>query len=129
MDLQPVKTSLSVSDTPWLASADGTQYAETITLDLTKFTEADHYPNGVILSGIPLIQDATSKLYGPVATDATVSEGHLYKPVVVTDTTHTHYGAALLARGVAFEDKLPWAQAAHAPGFRYRNATTGDDAE
>lgn len=74
-DFQPYTTSEEVTaDRPWLASLDGTNDANTITLDLTKFTSGTHYtagtllqPRNVLKSGLPLGKITASGLYAPYA--------------------------------------------------------------
>lgn len=65
MDLQPrTKTTVS-EDRSWLADANGI-HTHKATLDYSAFTEADHYPNGYIPSGIGL-RKLVSGLYGPAS--------------------------------------------------------------
>lgn len=73
-DFQPyvVLNETVTADRPWLASLDGTNDANTITLDLTKFTAGAHYtagtplqPRNILKSGLPLGQITASGLYGP----------------------------------------------------------------
>lgn len=53
-------------DRSWLGSAHGTTATRTITLDVTAFTEATHYPNGFIPSGV-VLAELSSGLFGPYA--------------------------------------------------------------
>lgn len=74
-DFQPYSYTDSVTaDRPWLASLVGVQDTNTITLDLTKFTEGTHYTTNtnpmafgrcVMKSGIPLGKVTASGLYAP----------------------------------------------------------------
>lgn len=74
-DFQPYSYTDSVTaDRPWLASLVGVQDTNTITLDLTKFTEGSHYVRSanpalqgrnVMKSGIPLGKVTASGLYAP----------------------------------------------------------------
>ena len=74
-DFQPYSYTDSVTaDRPWLASLVGVQDTNTITLDLTKFTEGTHYVKSanpalqgrnVMKSGIPLGKLTESGLYAP----------------------------------------------------------------
>jgi hypothetical protein len=74
-DFQPYSyTETATADRPWLASLVGVQDTNTITLDLTKFTEGTHYVKGVspliqgrnvMKSGIPLGKVTASGLYAP----------------------------------------------------------------
>jgi hypothetical protein len=67
MDLGLTNKTYNVEDRSWLASRDGTEYTQTITLDVSAFTANTHYPNGYIPSGIVLGQITASGLYGPYA--------------------------------------------------------------
>lgn len=67
-------TSIAVTSTPfqverrsWLLSQHGTDPGTTlsITLDVSAFTAATHYPNGYIPSGCNLAKITASGLYGP----------------------------------------------------------------
>jgi hypothetical protein len=74
-DFQPYSyTDTVTADRPWLASLVGVQDTNTITLDLTKFTEGTHYVTSanpalqgrnVMKSGIPLGKVTASGLYAP----------------------------------------------------------------
>ena len=74
-DFQPYSYTDSVTaDRPWLASLVGVQDTNTITLDLSKFTEGTHYiksanpmlqGRNVMKSGIPLGKVTASGLYAP----------------------------------------------------------------
>ncbi|MFJ6069059.1 hypothetical protein ACIQHU_39220 [Streptomyces tendae] len=74
-DFQPYSYTDSVTaDRPWLASLVGVQDTNTITLDLTKFSEGSHYVTSanpmlqgrnVMKSGIPLGKVTASGLYAP----------------------------------------------------------------
>lgn len=74
-DFQPYSyTDTATADRPWLASLVGVQDTNTITLDLTKFTEGTHYTisanpalqgRNVMKSGIPLGKVTASGLYAP----------------------------------------------------------------
>lgn len=74
-DFQPYSYTDSVTaDRPWLASLVGVQDTNTITLDLSKFTEGTHYVKSanpalqgrnVMKSGIPLGKLSASGLYAP----------------------------------------------------------------
>lgn len=51
-------------DRSWLGSRDGTEVTRSITLDVSAFTEEDHYPDGYIKSGTVLTH-LGNNLYGP----------------------------------------------------------------
>ena len=110
MFLGPTTTEYALDDKPWLGSADGTQATETITIDLDLFTKNTHYPEGVLLSGIPLAQNTTTKLWGPYAAGGANGldkmEGHLYGAQRVVDGVK-RYSAALFTRGKVRLSRLP----------------------
>lgn len=69
MNLSPVKQAFGQDDQSWLGSSHGTQAAKSITMDVTKFTAGTHYPNGYLISGLPLAQVTATGLYAPYDVD------------------------------------------------------------
>lgn len=75
MDIQPYTTSESLAvGRPWLMSMLGIEANQTVTLDLTKFSESLHWteaskyqPERKLKSGIPLGKITSSGLYAPYA--------------------------------------------------------------
>ena len=65
MDLSLRTETWGQDDQSWLGSQHGTEMARTITLDVSKFTEGTHYPDGYFLSGLPLGKVTATGLYGP----------------------------------------------------------------
>lgn len=65
MSINVKSTSIAVGDDSWLASRHGTDDIQTITLDISTFTEGTHYPNGFLKSGLPLGEITASGKYGP----------------------------------------------------------------
>lgn len=119
MDIQPRVTSdIGQHDYDWLDSRFGTEDPETVTLDLSKFTEATHYPDGFIRAGGPITKDGTTGLYGPAAEADTTCDGHLYQNVQVNSGA-TKAGAPMLWHGVVRSARVPYAAGALAPHFRY----------
>ena len=112
MDLN-VRTTTYVQDSDkWLGSAHGTDTAHTITLDMSLFTEATHFPNGFIPSGMTLGKVTASGKYGPynnaLANGQETMVGFLYKPVKVhSDNTAGNAIGALLQHGFIDESELP----------------------
>ncbi len=110
-----------VDDPSWLGSEHGTDATETVTLDVAAFTEADHYPDGVIPSGTPLSIIDASGLYGPYDSEGTLS-GFLIAPRVV-ETGVTRIAAGLLTHGKVRADHAIIAPVADAaddvPGIRF----------
>jgi hypothetical protein len=111
MDLSPQTTTTSgLSDKSWLDSTHGLDMNRPITLDLTKFVEADHYPDGSIRSGTALAEITATGLFGPyddaLANGQQVMAGHLYEDEKV-NAGSTKAGAALFRHGAVRRDKLP----------------------
>ncbi|KPC89943.1 K structural protein [Streptomyces sp. NRRL F-6602] len=73
MDLSLKVESFSQDRRDWLGSAHGTDAPVSVTLDVSKFTKATHYPDGYLKSGIPLGKVTASGLYGPY--DGAASDG------------------------------------------------------
>ncbi len=124
MDLSIHTESYQQEDQSWLGSADGTNSARSVTLDAATFTEATHYPDGYLLSGLPLA-DQGDGTFGPVnsaATDGTQNLAGFLFTAQVTDGTG-HVGAPMLDWGRIVTDKLPVALDAASqdtnPHFRF----------
>ncbi len=66
-DISVHSTPFQVENRQWLLSPHGTDPGCTLslTLDVSAFTAAVHYPNGYIPSGTPLAKITASGLYGP----------------------------------------------------------------
>lgn len=114
----------------WLLGTHGTGPGEnpSITLDVSAFTPATHYPNGFIPSGTVLGRITATGLYAPYdnAFDADpvtagqqgdgreVAAGILFSSVTVPNPADTtkDVGGALLQRGDVDPAKLPFATAA-----------------
>ena len=117
MDIAPKRSAdFVVEDRSWLASADGTANLKSVSLAIPLFTEATHYPDGVIKSGT-LLAEATSGTYagkyGPyddAATDGRqTATGHLWNttPVRTDSLAPTYVGAPMQRWGVIDESNLP----------------------
>lgn len=120
MDLQPTSTTVtSLEDRSWLGSAHGTDSTDSITLDLSLFDEATHFPDGEINSGVCLAQVTASGLYGPYdgggAGGLEVGKGYLFNVISVRNPAGKA-GAPLLRHGKVKVDKLP-ANSGHDSGF------------
>lgn len=100
-------------DKSWLGNGrEGINDARSITLDLSLFTLATHYPNGFIPSGIALGKVTATGLYGPynnaLATGVENFRGFLLSSVEVRSTNVTgKVGAALYWRGAVRQSRLP----------------------
>jgi len=66
-DISVATVNYQVDKRAWLLSPHGTDPGTTpsITLDVSAFTAATHYPNGYFLSGMPLGKITATGLYGP----------------------------------------------------------------
>jgi len=110
MDLSIRRTETGTEDQSWLGSAHGTNACRTITLDLSAFTKATHYPKGVLKSGIALRKLANG-LYGPWAAagegeDQNILAGFLFTTQRVHDGA-TRIGAPLYEHGRINTARLP----------------------
>lgn len=89
MNLIPQHETFGQDNQTWLGSEHGTSSGRPVTLDLSTFTAGTHYPNGYLLSGLPLGKITASGKYGPYdhttpATDGRQSfVGFLLTPVRV----------------------------------------------
>lgn len=110
MPLRTNPTIVGNSDPSWLGSAHGTDATQSITLDISKFTKATHFPKGRIKSGEPLGKITATGLYGPYKSDATdgtdTAVGFLYGDVPVVDGD-TALPAAILLHGQVKTANLP----------------------
>lgn len=94
----------------WLGSQHGTESNRSITLDVSTFTEATHYPDGFIPSGTVLGEIEATGLFGPFDPNAVdgrdTAAGHLFNSIPVSADA-TNIGAPLLDHGAVVESKLP----------------------
>lgn len=104
MDIAVKRASFGQDDQSWLGSAHGTTAAQSITLDVSTFTKADHYPGGFLKSGLPLAKSGEKHVLW--ATGAVLA-GFLFTPVSIPASTATPVGAALLEHGRVIVSKLP----------------------
>lgn len=101
--------SFGAGDQSWLASSHAIWNGRTEKLDISAFTEADHYPNGYIPSGTPVAEvggvlvpyDSTEA----TTTNAGVLAGHILtdQPVVGT----ADFAVPLLDHGRVKASKVP----------------------
>lgn len=124
-DISVQTTSYQVEKRSWLASPHGTEPGTnpSVTLDVSAFTAATHYPNGYLLSGIVLGKITATGLYGPyndtLSNGQEVAAGILLASVKVPNLADTtkDVGAALLVHGFVNEAKLPIANGATGRGY------------
>ena len=131
-DISVQTTAFQVENRSWLLSPHGTDPGTTpsITLDVSAFTAATHYPDGYIKSGIVLGKLTAGGKYVPYV-DAAVdgsgtAAGILLSSVKVPNTADLtkDVGAALLVHGFVDPAKLPIANAATGGGFLDANGRT-----
>ncbi|MGC0365011.1 hypothetical protein ABH922_002995 [Rhodococcus sp. 27YEA15] len=95
----------------WLLSAHGTDPGTnpSITLDVSKFTAATHFPKGYIPSGVVIAKITATGLYGPfdkAATDGRqTNAAHLFGSLNVVGLTKV--GGAAVVHGFVKESRLP----------------------
>lgn len=112
MDLSLRTETFGADDQSWLGSTHGTQATESITLDVSAFTPATHYPAGYFKSGIPLGEiTATPGKYGPydgAATDGRQTlVGFLYAAVKAPSVNTVDVAGAMLVHGKVRASRLP----------------------
>ena len=124
-DISVQTTAYQVEKRSWLLSQHGTDPGTTpsITLDVSAFTAATHYPNGYLLSGIVLGKLTAGGKYVPYV-DAGVdgsgtAAGFLFASVKIPNLLDLtkDVGGALLVHGFVDPAKLPIANAAAGGGF------------
>ncbi|HEX6969117.1 MAG TPA: head decoration protein [Micromonosporaceae bacterium] len=110
MDISVRKTEYTVEDRSWLGSRDGTEFTRSVTLDVSAFDQATHYPNGYIPSGTVLGRITATGLYGPynnaLNNGQEVAEGFLFNSTQVR-AGGPDVGAPLQWRGVIRTSRLP----------------------
>lgn len=99
-------------DKSWIRRREGLDDMPSITLDLTTFVLATHYPDGFIRSGTVLGKITATGLYGPYATGALdgrqAARGFLGGAVDMTSVPATNKSvSALFWRGTIKESRLP----------------------
>ncbi len=112
-DISVKKTDFQVEKRDWLLSPHGTEPGTTpsVTLDVSKFVAATHYPNGYVPSGCVLGKVTATGLYGPY--DDTASDGRqtatglLFSSLSI-GTGSTKVGGAQLKHGFVDDTKLPF---------------------
>lgn len=116
-DISVVTTQYQSENRSWLLSEHGTEPGTTpgVTLDISKFDSATHYPNGYIPSGVVIGLITATGLYGPYDPDGSdgreTATGILFGSLPVR-TGSTKVGGAQVVHGFVAESKLPFASAA-----------------
>ena len=116
-DISVVTTQYQSENRSWLLSEHGTEPGTTpgVTLDISKFDSATHYPNGYIPSGVVIGLITATGLYGPYDPDGAdgreTATGILFGSLPVR-TGSTKVGGAQVVHGFVDESKLPFASAA-----------------
>ena len=112
MDLSMRTETFGQEDQSWLGSQHGTDMARSITLDVSAFTASTHYPQGFLLSGLPLGKLTSGGKYVPYTSGAAdgsqTLRGFLLTSVRVnTLDTAIDVQGALFIHGVVITAKLP----------------------
>lgn len=110
MDISVRSESFGTENRSWLGSAHGTDATRSITLDVSAFTEATHFPDGYIPSGTVLGRITATGLYGPyddAAVDGReIAAGFLFNSTKAA-TGGADVGAPMLEHGMVLEANLP----------------------
>lgn len=112
-DISIKKVELQVEKRAWLLSEHGTEPGTTpsITIDVSKFTPATHFPNGYLPSGTVLGKVTVGGLYGPYDNTATdgreVADCILFSSLTIASGS-TKVGGAGLVHGFVNTSKLPF---------------------
>lgn len=136
-DISVHTTSYQAEKRSWLLSEHGTEPGTNpgVTLDVSAFTAATHYPNGYLLSGIVLgviTATSTDKVlvvgpYDDTASDGRqVAAGILFSSVKIPNLADTtkDCGGAMVVHGFVKSSRLPIANAATGAGFIDANGKT-----
>lgn len=114
MDFNVRSESFAPESRGWLRGPHGTEPGTmpSVTLDLTLFTQATHYPDGHIKSGCVIAQVTATKLWGPFDPDAT--DGRQNAKGLLFDSENVRTGQtkalnALFVHGFADATRLPYA--------------------
>jgi len=105
MDLSIKTTTYAQDDHSWLGSKHGMDECSTVTLDVSTFTAGTHYPNGFLLSGLPLM-DVGGNKHGLWTTGNDLA-GFLAFAVKTASVNTTDVSGAMLERGRVITDNLP----------------------
>jgi len=103
MSIAPTTTTVGGTDDRWNVHEEHYRSAITATLDISAFTENDHYPDGYIPSGTPVKLITQTGLYGPAdetSTAATLA-GFVKVNVAVNGTADLPFALMRTARVVA----------------------------
>ncbi|MFG2292064.1 head decoration protein [Streptomyces sp. NPDC048603] len=113
MDLSLKTESFTQDRRDWLGSAHGTDAPVSITVDVSTFTKATHYPDNYLKSGLPLGKITASGKYG-LYSDAAVDGrqtlvGFLFTPqdVDARGVASTAVVGSMLIHCFIREAKLP----------------------
>jgi hypothetical protein len=102
----------------WLAEDHGTEIAPGVAIDLTLFSQSQHYANGFIPSGCVVGKNTSSGKYGPylgsandgrqTAVGITLNPISVYQPGTITGALNVNVGVALLLHGFVNVPNLPF---------------------
>ena len=113
-DISVRSSNYQVEDRSWLVGQHGVDITPGITLDISKFTKATHFPNGFIPSGTALGKVTATGLYGPYDNAANdgreVCAGLLFSSLRAVDQVGNNLakvGGARFIHGAVNAAKLP----------------------
>jgi len=114
----------SFEDLSWDLTPPEGGFVRSGTLDVSALNAAQHFPNGVVLSGLVLAKNTTTNLLVPYIAAGANGTGTPYGllrasvPVtrLVGGSNRTKIGVAALAHGVVDSTKLPYTSANAAAG-------------
>ena len=116
----------------WLGSADGIEFGETETVDVTKAVDGTHYDSTTtykLYDGLHMVFDpADTTVVVPADVEPTGDFAGVLFTATDISAGESVVGVGLLQRGVVLEDKLPLAvpaavkAQAQAQGVRYRQS-------
>lgn len=126
-DIRVVTTRHQTPNRSWCVSLHGTEVTPTVTLDVSAFTAATHYPNGYLLSGIVLGKITATGLYAPyndsLANGQEVAAGILWDDEKIPDLADLTKDKAgtILIHGFVKAARLPIANGATGRGYHDAN--------
>lgn len=110
MDLSIKTETFGQDNQSWLGSAEGTETARTVTINISTLTAGTHYPTGVLPSGTALGKITATGLYGLFTNGASDGTQTLVGFTLTAQKVGTaNIVAPLLDRGRIVEANLPFA--------------------
>jgi hypothetical protein len=129
MDLSLTTETFSQDDQRWLVSDHGADTGRTVTLDVSKFTKADHYPDGYLKSGLVIAKFDSGK-YGPYNPALSTGDGSndngvgILLEAVQVKANSTAVAGAMVLHCFVDKTKLPVTDVAKKGSVSVDNGTT-----